>query len=69
MTDQTQPVGSIKPQTLTSLPITGDNTLVDDPVALVDDPKALVGGQATQIDVLRASADTNAPVGSIKLSR
>jgi hypothetical protein len=42
-----KPSGSIKHQSQTSAPTTGDATLVDDPVALVDDPTALVGGNTT----------------------
>ena len=63
------PKSSIKPQTLTSSPIPVETTLVDDPIALVDDPIALIGSQTTQISVLRTTADSNAPVGSIKLQR
>lgn len=69
MSDPTQPIGKIKPQTLNSLPIPVGTVLVDDPVALVDDPVALTGSQTTQIAPLRASANSNAPVGAINRRR
>lgn len=69
MTDQTQPIGKIKPQVLNSSPLPAQTTLVDDPVALVDDPNALVGGQTTQIAVLRAEASSNAPKATIEKRR
>lgn len=65
MNDETQPVGNIKPQVLTSNPIGVQTTLVDDPVALVDDPNALVGSQTTPIPVLVVSASGNNPDGKI----
>ena len=69
MIDISQPRGNIKPQVLSTSPIGVQTTLVDDPVALVDDPVALTGSQTTQIGVLRTTADSNAPSGSIKLQR
>lgn len=48
------PVSTIKEQALTDTPVTGDATLVDDPVALVDDPSALVGGPNTIIESIQA---------------
>lgn len=49
------PVSTIKAQPLTSTPVNGDNTLVDDPVALVDDPVALVGGPVTIVENIKTS--------------
>ena len=64
--DVSQPRGSIKPQTLSNTPITGDSTLVNDGVALVNDPKALVGSQTTPIPTLRSGSNSNAPKGKIQ---
>lgn len=69
MIDQTKPSGSIKPQVLTNSPIGTQNTLVNDSVALVNDTKALVGGQTTQIPVLRVTTSSNAPAGFIQQRR
>lgn len=69
MIDPVQPIGSIKKQILSSMPISIGTTLVDDTVALVDDPNALTGSQTTQIPFLRVSADSNAPSASIHIRR
>lgn len=44
-----KPRGSIRQQAQTTVPVTGDSTLVDDPVILVDSATALSGGQTTSI--------------------
>ena len=69
MTDITQPVGKINPQTLSSAPIPVGTVLVDDPVALVDDSKALTGSATTPIPVLRVSVEGNAPKTGIHKQR
>lgn len=63
------PVSTIQEQPLTTPPFAGDNTLVDDLVALVDDPTALVGGPLTIVEGIQSSAQphrvfTNIPRGS-----
>lgn len=63
------PNGFIKNQPLTSTPVTGDATLVDDPVALVDDAVALVGGPSTISEGLRAKAAPLVPRPQIKINR
>jgi hypothetical protein len=63
------PVSTIQEQPLTTPPFIGDNTLVDDPVALVDDPTALVGGPVTIVEGIQSRVEvnrvwTNVPRGS-----
>lgn len=48
------PSAAIKHQAQTITPVTGDDTLVDDPVALVDDPSALVGGPSTPTESVKS---------------
>lgn len=64
-----QPKGSIKHQSQTDTPITGDATLVDDPVALVDDPTALVGGQTSISSDMVANVKTIKPNSQIRIRR
>lgn len=63
------PTVQIKQQSQTSTPVTGDATLVDDPVALVDDPTALVGGPSTTIENLSVAIDASPPRVTIKRKR
>lgn len=63
------PIVSIKHQAHTTTPVTGDATLVDDPVALVDDPTALVGGPNTSIENLSVAIDNKPPRVIIKKNR
>ena len=63
------PVSTINEQPLITLPFVGDNTLVDDTVALVDDPIALVGGPLTIVEATQTKMEinrvwTNIPRGS-----
>ena len=69
MSDLTQPVGNVPHQVQSTTPITRDNTLVDDTVALVDDATALSNGLNTPIQGLGVTASTNAPKGSIQTRR
>lgn len=64
-----QPNGFIKNQPLTTTPITGDATLVDDPVALVDDPVALVGGLTAISEGIKGNSSLTVPLPRIKISR
>lgn len=64
-----KPRVSIKPQSQTTTPVTGDDTLVDDPVALVDSTTALSGGQATIYTGLKFNVKYTVPRTSIKLRR
>lgn len=50
------PVSTIKEQSLTNTPATGDATLVDDPVALVDSSTSLTGGPNTPIESIQSKA-------------
>lgn len=63
------PNGFIKNQPLTTMPVTGDATLVDDPVALVDDPVALVGGPSAISEGIKAKAVPLVPRPQIKIQR
>ena len=63
------PQVTIKHQAQTTTPVTGDNTLVDDPVALVDDPVALVGGPNSSIDNLSVAIVNPSPKLTIKRNR
>lgn len=64
-----KPTGRLRPQAQTTVPVTGDATLVDDPVALVDDPVALVGGQTTSVPATRQSIVKTIPKARIKIRR
>lgn len=63
------PIVQIDHQAQTTTPVTGDNTLVDDPVALVDDPTTLVGGPNTTIENLKVAIDSKPPKMVIKKNR
>lgn len=63
------PAARIKHQAQTSVPVTGDSTLVDDPVALVDDPTALVGGPATIVELQRNAIVDKPPRAIIRRRR
>lgn len=63
------PTARIKRQAQTTTPVTGDNTLVDDTVALVDDPTDLVGGPSTIVELQRNAIVNNAPKVMIKRYR
>lgn len=60
------PIVQIKHQAHTTVPITSDTTLVDDPVALVDDPVALSGGPTTPIGNLSQAIDAKPPRAIIR---
>lgn len=64
-----QPRAGLKPQTHTTAPVTGDATLVDDPVALVDDSTALVGGASTSHSDMVLNMKTAKPVSNIRIKR
>lgn len=64
-----QPRGSIRHRSQTDTPVTGDATLVDDPVALVDSPTALVGGQTSINSDMVANVKTFKPNGRIRIRR
>lgn len=63
------PNGFIKNQPLITMPVTGDATLVDDPVALVDDPVALVGGPSTISESIQGKVVPTVPLPKIKIQR
>lgn len=63
------PSGFIKHQSLTTLPVTSDATLVDDTVRLVDDTTALVGGPASVYEGIKAKAEIPSPSARIKTNR
>lgn len=62
-----KPTSSIKRQSQTEAPITSDNTLVDDTVALVDDPTALVGGNTTIYSAMMQKVKTIIPKVIIRI--
>lgn len=64
-----QPRGSIKHQSQTDTPVTGDATLVDDPIALVDSTTALVGGATVISSDMVANVKMIKPAGSIRIRR
>lgn len=64
-----KPTAFIKHQSLTVTPITGDATLVDDPVALVDDATALVGGPAAISEGIQANARPAVPRLIVRINR
>ncbi len=51
------------------MPVTGDATLVDDPVALVDDPVALVGGPSAISEGIKGKVVVRDPSAHIKIQR
>lgn len=69
MTSTDIPNGFVKKQGLTTPPYIGDNTLVDDPVALVDDPVALVGNQVTILEGIQPKVIVLVPRPRVKISR
>lgn len=64
-----KPTGFIKNQPLTTTPVTGDATLVDDPAALVDSPTALVGGPSAISEGIKAKAVPLVPRPQIRIQR
>lgn len=67
--EDVRPIPAIRWQAHTTTPVTGDATLVDDPVALVDDLTALSGGQTSSIPVGSIGIRTVVPRPAIKISR
>lgn len=64
-----KPRATVKHQSQVTTPITGDATLVDDPIALVDSPTALVGGATVTSSDMVATVKTIKPIGHIRIRR
>jgi hypothetical protein len=64
-----QPVAKIEQAIHTTVPVTEDDTLVDDTVALVDDPTALVGGPTAVVGELVGKAEIKKNQTVLKISR
>ncbi len=64
-----KPSASIHNQPLTNVPITADDTIMDDTVVIMDDPTALMGGLTTTMENVKSKVSVNKPKADMPRAR